>query len=76
MLKDKDGNIYCSDNCDKVSEQVITNDIVCPKCGQGHLVKRVASKGKSKGNEFYACNKFPKCKNIVTIEEYNNLLKK
>lgn len=74
MLRSKDGNIYCSENCDKKLEE---NDMIkCPKCGEGHLVKRVASKGKSKGNEFYACNKFPKCKNIVTLEEYNKLLTK
>ena len=72
MLKNKNGEIYCSENCDKVTLE--SNDVLCPKCGEGHLVKRVASKGKSKGNEFYACNKYPKCKNIVTIEEYNKLL--
>lgn len=75
MLKNKDGIKYCSENCEKEKE-VTSNEILCPKCGDGHLVKRVASKGKSKGNEFYACNKFPKCKNIVTVEEYNKLLLK
>ncbi|MCR5350762.1 MAG: type I DNA topoisomerase [Acholeplasmatales bacterium] len=50
-----------------------TEEIKCPKCNKGILVKRIALKGKNKGNEFYACNQFPKCKNILSIEEYNKL---
>ncbi|MBQ3254079.1 MAG: topoisomerase DNA-binding C4 zinc finger domain-containing protein, partial [Acholeplasmatales bacterium] len=30
--------------------------------------------GKNKGNEFFACSNFPKCKNIITLEDYNKLL--
>ncbi len=38
---------------------------ICPQCHKGHLVERVASKGKNKGNMFFACNNFPKCKYIA-----------
>lgn len=79
MLKNKDGNLYCSNECYKkimpLEDQPSNNlDVICPKCGKGHFVKRVANKGKNKGNEFFACNNFPKCKNIITIEEYNSLI--
>ena len=62
---------------DLANKEVTRDDelILCPKCQKGHLVKRVASRGKNKGNEFYACDSFPKCKNLLTIEEYNNLKK-
>ena len=62
-------------NIEEASNNNIQTEITCPKCNKGILVKRVASKGKNKGNEFYACNQFPKCKNILTIEEYNKLKK-
>ena len=39
--------------------------IACPKCKKGEIVKREAKRGKNKGNSFYACNNFPKCKNIL-----------
>ncbi len=39
--------------------------VKCPKCKQGDIVKREAKRGKNKGNSFYACNNFPKCKNIL-----------
>ncbi len=38
--------------------------VKCPECHKGNLVIRLASKGKSKGKEFLACNNFPKCKYI------------
>ncbi len=40
-------------------------DITCPKCKKGKIVERVAKRGKNKGNTFYACDNFPKCKNIL-----------
>ncbi|MCK5538458.1 MAG: NERD domain-containing protein [Bacteroidales bacterium] len=33
----------------------------CPKCG-GELLLRVAKRGVNKGNEFYGCNSYPKCR--------------
>ncbi len=72
MLKDKDGNIYPS-NRDEEEIKEEESNVICPKCGKGHMVKRVASRGKNKGNVFYGCSNYPRCKNLITIEEYNNL---
>ncbi len=76
MLKDKNGNLYCSLHCENKKEEPVENalEVKCPKCGKGHMVKRVASKGKNKGSTFYGCSNFPKCKNIISLEEYNMLL--
>lgn len=38
----------------------------CPKCN-GELVLRTAKHGKNKGNSFYGCSNYPKCK---YIQEY------
>jgi DNA topoisomerase-1 len=45
--------------------------IVCPKCNKGTFIKRIATRGKSKGEAFYACSCYPKCKNIVNDEPTN-----
>lgn len=81
MLKDKDGNLYCYRKCSQKEEPKkeefiprVEEKVLCPKCGKGHLIKRVASKGKNSGNEFYGCSRYPKCKTIVSKEEYNKLL--
>lgn len=34
---------------------------VCPKC-KSNLVLRVAKQGKNKGNKFYGCSSYPRCK--------------
>jgi len=39
--------------------------ITCPKCGKGEIVERIAKKGKNSGKKFYACNNFPRCKNML-----------
>ncbi|MFW6299039.1 MAG: type I DNA topoisomerase [Bacillota bacterium] len=39
--------------------------LTCPKCKKGEIVKRTAKRGRNKGNTFYACNNFPKCKNVL-----------
>jgi ssDNA-binding Zn-finger/Zn-ribbon topoisomerase 1 len=46
-------------------EEPESTHITCPKCKKGEIVKRTAKRGKNKGNSFYACNNFPKCKNIL-----------
>lgn len=38
----------------------------CPKCGNA-LVRRTAKKGENKGNQFYGCSNFPKCRYIQNI---------
>ncbi len=50
---------------EKTKKEVVTTGITCPKCNKGEIVERVATKGRSRGNVFYACNQFPKCKYIV-----------
>ncbi|MDQ1340721.1 MAG: hypothetical protein QG567_1879 [Campylobacterota bacterium] len=42
-----------------VKEKENTN--LCPKCGS-ELVLRVTKQGANKGNEFYGCSNFPKCR--------------
>ena len=37
------------------------NQNSCPKCG-GELLLRVAKQGVNKGNEFYGCSSYPKCR--------------
>ncbi len=39
--------------------------ILCPNCHTGHIVAKIALKGKNKGNTFYACDNYPKCKTIM-----------
>ena len=36
---------------------------LCLLCGS-HMVRRVASRGKHKGNPFYGCANYPRCKGI------------
>ncbi|HEY6874206.1 MAG TPA: DUF2726 domain-containing protein [Geobacteraceae bacterium] len=41
---------------------------VCPKC-EAVMVKRQASKGPHAGKYFWACSAFPKCRQVLAIEE-------
>ena len=38
---------------------------VCPKCGVP-MVQRTASKGANKGNQFWGCRNYPKCREVVS----------
>lgn len=38
----------------------------CPRCG-GDLILRTATRGENKGNHFYGCSNYPKCKYIKSI---------
>ncbi len=76
MLKDKDGNLYCSNNCLNKDDEIKEENVLCPVCNKGTLIKRTASRGKNKGNVFFGCSNFPKCKTIISIEDYNKLLNK
>jgi len=55
---------------DKVeqSKGEIENVPECPECGKT-MVQRVAKKGDKKGNTFWGCSDFPKCKGTLTIKE-------
>lgn len=48
-----------------VKKEVVTTGVKCTKCGEGEIVERTAKSGKNKGKQFYACDNFPKCKNML-----------
>ena len=68
MLKDNNGNLYCSAHCETQKEEFI-----CPICGVGHIVEKVALRGKNKGNKFYACSNYPRCKTILAGQPTNDI---
>jgi restriction system protein len=37
--------------------------VLCPVCG-GSMVRRIANKGPNKGNEFWGCAQFPRCRGV------------
>ena len=76
MLKKENGELYCSKNCLNKKEEAKEFELICPKCNKGHMIKRVATKGKNAGNIFYGCSNYPRCKNVLTVEEYNSLITK
>ncbi len=56
----------------KPSPKIITKEstaldtkISCPQCHKGTLIERVAGRGSHKGNKFFACSNYPKCKYIA-----------
>jgi hypothetical protein len=51
-----------------VNEKKINEDKVCPKCGN-QMVLKTAKKGKYKGQQFWGCKNFPKCREIININE-------
>jgi DNA topoisomerase-1 len=59
---DKQGNILPA----KAAPE--TTDIKCYKCKEGRLVIRRGKKG-----PFLGCNRFPKCRTIVSYKELDNL---
>lgn len=58
--------------CKYTRNIVNSTGVKCPKCEQGELIKRKASKGRFRGRAFYGCSRFPDC-DYVTWE---NPLKK
>ncbi|WP_281679020.1 type I DNA topoisomerase [Synergistes jonesii] len=55
--------IACSGypECKYTRKIVKSTGIKCPKCGEGELVRRRASKGKTAGRFFYGCTRYPEC---------------
>ncbi|NLV82469.1 MAG: type I DNA topoisomerase [Synergistaceae bacterium] len=51
--------------CKYTRKIVRTTGVKCPKCGEGELIRRKASKGKVKGRFFYGCSKYPDCDYIA-----------
>lgn len=54
-------------------EKPLDTHIECPSCHQGTLLKRTAKKGKNKGNHFYGCSNYPKCKYISPLIATNKI---
>jgi len=50
---------------DKKKEEPEKTGVTCTKCGVGEIVERTAKSGRNKGKTFYACDNFPKCKNML-----------
>ncbi|MGS0973255.1 MAG: type I DNA topoisomerase [Candidatus Izemoplasmataceae bacterium] len=50
---------------DKKKEEPTKTGVTCTKCGVGEIVERTAKSGRNKGKTFYACDNFPKCKNML-----------
>lgn len=44
---------------------VLSTGVKCTKCNEGEIVERMAKSGRNKGKTFYACDNFPKCKNML-----------
>jgi ssDNA-binding Zn-finger/Zn-ribbon topoisomerase 1 len=70
------GKTYCMD-CQKtfppnVTQQPtpVVNAVpaapLCPKCGIP-MVVRIATQGENKGNQFYGCSNYPKCRQIMQL---------
>jgi DNA topoisomerase-1 len=62
MNLDKQGNILPAKAAPEPTE------IICHKCKEGRLVIRQSKKG-----PFLGCNRFPKCRTIVSIKELDHL---
>jgi len=65
-----------SDDIDNKPEDTIPDEddseqtesiLRCEKCG-ADMILRTASRGERKGQQFYGCSSFPKCKNSVSID--------
>ena len=50
----------------------LSTGIKCPHCESGYIVERVSKKGRTKGQKFYACDQYPKCKSTYSdLSEVN-----
>lgn len=47
-------------------EPLVYTEVKCPNCEKGIIVERVSKRGRSKGQKFYACDQYPKCKSTYT----------
>ena len=66
VMLDKPGGAICSNKECETHSYSKDNICKCPNCKSGYLVERIASKGKTKGKKFYACNQYPKCKTVYS----------
>lgn len=50
-----------------VTSAAESNTPVCPDCNKP-MLKRISTKGRTKGNEFWGCSGYPKCKATLQID--------
>lgn len=50
----------------KEAPEPVNTGIKCPHCEKGYIVERVSKKGRTKGQKFYACDQYPKCKSTYS----------
>lgn len=53
----------------KEEKEVVKTGITCPVCHSGDIVERVSKRGRSKGQKFYACSRYPECKSTYSTLE-------
>lgn len=53
---------------DKVARGSGYNIPTCPNCNV-KMIKRVSQKGSNKGNEFWGCSNYPRCKNTLQVRK-------
>lgn len=52
----------------------VSTGVKCPHCESGYIVERVSKKGRTKGQKFYACDQYPKCKSTYSdLSEVNKV---
>jgi len=56
------GYPHCKFIKKKEKKEVVSTGVICPVCGEGEIVERISARGRSKGQKFYACSRFPECK--------------
>jgi DNA topoisomerase-1 len=61
---------------DAPKKKVVDTLVSCPNCHKGTLIERVAAKGSKKGQKFYACSNFPRCKYIAPYRATDKLCPK
>jgi len=44
---------------------------MCPQCGSPMLLRK-ATRGERKGQSFYGCSNYPKCKKIINVNQISN----
>ncbi len=61
------------DTKDIPQKKALDTLVSCPSCHKGTLIERVATKGANKGNKFYACSNYPRCKYIAPYRATDKL---
>ncbi len=49
---------------EKKAKEPLKEIMDCPVCKKGKIVERKATRGKNKGNTFYGCSAYPRCKAV------------